>query len=57
VQNSDNDYKTWTTEQLENQSHYLYEEYLKGQDYLNDIHLISEILRERIKCINSSENG
>ena len=41
------DYKTWTTEELENYSNWLYEKYLEGENYLDDIYEISEILRER----------
>lgn len=41
------EYERWTDEQLEEHSSWLYEQYLKGHDYLEDIHLIGEILRQR----------
>lgn len=43
----DDDYEKWTTEALQEQSSFLYEQYLKGDDVLTDLHRIAEILRER----------
>jgi hypothetical protein len=47
IKKAKDDYENWTTENLQNHSNYLYEEYLEGQDYLNDIYRISEILNDR----------
>jgi hypothetical protein len=41
------DYDTWTTEALVSHSDWLYEEYLKGEDCLDDLHAIAEVLRKR----------
>lgn len=42
------DYESMMTdEHLANYSAWLYEQYLAGEDYLDDIHRVAEILRER----------
>jgi hypothetical protein len=42
-----NDLEDLPTEGLINLSGWLYEQYLQGEDYLDDLHAISEVLRER----------
>lgn len=42
------EYRKWSTEELQEHSGWLYQEYLKGEDVLGDLHEIAEILRERI---------
>jgi hypothetical protein len=46
---SEDGYEAWTDEALQDHSNWLYEEYLNGEDYLNDLHRIAEILRSRGK--------
>ncbi len=38
------EYETWTDDALQEHSDWLYEEYLNGEDYLDDLHRIAEIL-------------
>lgn len=46
---TDDGYAKWSTDELVEQSHRLYEQYLEGDDVLNDLHEIAEILRDRDK--------
>lgn len=40
-------YEAWTTEALQEHSAWLYDQYLDGEDSLDDLHRIAEILRSR----------
>ena len=41
------EYETWTEDQLIDHSAWLYEQYLQGEDYLDDIHTIADVLRAK----------